>query len=233
MEKSKKIKLIIFDWDDVFTLGSIKGYFTCYHEALIGVGVFLSPEEEERRIVKKWGRSHREELGALLEEYPELVDKACEIYESLLFGDTFVNCLSIVPGSIDLLDRLYGEYVLGVVTGAHPKILREHVIPKFGIPDVFSEIITAYDIDDPEKTKPHPHTAQLIMEKHGISPEEAILVGDARADVLMAQAAGVTPVVVLSGHLKREDAEALGVRYIISTVSHLEEVLDEINSFKK
>jgi HAD superfamily hydrolase (TIGR01509 family) len=230
MKKPKKIKLIIFDWDEVFTLGSIKGYFACYHEALLGVGVHLSAQEEERRIVTKWGRSHREELGALLEERPELVDEACKIYEQHLFGETFVDCLSIVPGSIELLQRLHRKYVLAVATGAHPTILREHVIPKFGIPDVFSQIITAYDIDDPEKTKPHPHIAQLMMETQKCSPEETIIVGDAKSDVLMAQAANVTPVVVLSGHLKRKDAEALGVRYIIPDVTHLESVLDEMNS---
>ncbi len=39
-------KLIIFDWDDVFTLGSIKGYYASYHAALDAVDVHLTPDEE-------------------------------------------------------------------------------------------------------------------------------------------------------------------------------------------
>ena len=35
------LKLIAFDWDDVFTLGSTKGYLQCYHETLIEIGVEL------------------------------------------------------------------------------------------------------------------------------------------------------------------------------------------------
>lgn len=231
MPASRKIKLIIFDWDDVFTIGSIRGYFACYHNALIGVSVHLSAKEEERRIVKKWGRSHREELGSLLEENPELVDEACKIYEQNLFGNTFIDCLSIIPGLPEFLQRLQkNNYVLAVATGAHPIILRNHVMPKFNIPDVFSQIITPYDIDDPEKTKPHPHIAQLIMKTQGFTPEETILVGDAKSDVLMAQAANITPVVVLSGHLNKNEAEKLGVEYIIPDVTHLETILDIINN---
>lgn len=75
------IKLIIFDWDDVFTQNSIKGYYKCYHEALNGVGVTFSPEEEDRLIKEKWGAGHRAQLAHLLRERPELVDKAVEIYQ--------------------------------------------------------------------------------------------------------------------------------------------------------
>lgn len=62
------IKLIIFDWYDVFTLGSKEGYFKCYHEALAEVGVYLKPEEEKKRIFAKLGKHHKEELKELLKK---------------------------------------------------------------------------------------------------------------------------------------------------------------------
>src|SRR6185437_11221233 len=97
------IKLIIFDWDDVFTLGSIKGYYACYRAALGGVGVKLDPTEEDRRIKAKWGTGGRKQLEYLLQEHPELVDEAYEIFEQHAKGKTFVDCLSIVPGSQEFL----------------------------------------------------------------------------------------------------------------------------------
>ncbi len=51
------------------------------------------------------------------------------------------------------------------------------------------------------------------------------MVGDAKNDVLMGQAIGATPVVVLSGHLNREQAEELGVEHIIPDVTQIETVL--------
>ena len=34
-----KIKLIVFDWDDVFTLGSSEGYYSSYQKAVESVGI--------------------------------------------------------------------------------------------------------------------------------------------------------------------------------------------------
>ena len=223
------IKSIIFDWDDVITLGSKVGYFKCYHLAAVGVGVELSPAEEEKRILAKWGKSHREELKELLKENPELVDRACEIYEGELSGDTFVDCLSVVKGVPELLLRLAGAYKLSVATGMNPEILKEKIMPRFNIPQVFTHIISAYDIKDPKMQKPHPYSINYILERQGISPENAIMVGDARGDIVMARAAGVIPVVVLTGHLSRGDAEDLDVEYIIPDVTKIEKVLYEIN----
>lgn len=91
------VKLIIFDWDDVFTQGSIKGYYACYHAALDAVGVKLDPEEEDRRIKTKWGAGGEKQLEYLLKEHPDLVNKAYEIYQQHAHGSTFVDCVSIVP----------------------------------------------------------------------------------------------------------------------------------------
>lgn len=223
------IKLIIFDWDDVFTMGSTNGYKKCYHEAVIGAGEHLSPDEEMRRINAKWGASHVEELRELMKDKPELLEKALEVYESHLFGDTFVDCLSVVPGSADFLEELSKEYTLALATGVHPKLLKERVMPKFGIdPSWFSQIITAYDLEDPSHAKPHAYSGRKIMEVQNVPAENTIMVGDARNDVLMARAAGIRPIVVLTGHLNKKQAEELGVEYIIDNVTHLKRLLPEL-----
>ena len=222
------IKLIIFDWDDVFTLGSTAGYYKCYHEALSGVGVFLDPEEENKRIKAKWGTGHEAQLRDLLRERPELVKGAVKLYEQHFFGDTFVDCLAVVPGSQQLVSELAKDYKLAVATGGHPKILKDRVLPKFNFPNVFTQILTIYDIDDIAYAKPHPYMLNKIIETQGMLPSEAIMVGDATNDVLMAQAAGIEPVVVLTGHLNRQEAEKLNVKYIIDDVAQLKEVLDDI-----
>ena len=217
-------KLIIFDWDDVFTKGSTDGYRKCYHQAIAGVGVSLTPDEEEKRIAAKWGASHTEEIKELLKEKPELVEKASKLYEQHLFGNTFVDCLSIVEGSAEFLSKLAKKYTLAIATGVHPKLLKERIMPKFGIPDVFTQIITAYDLDDPTHAKPHPHIGLKIMADQGFSPENTAMVGDAKNDVMMARSAGIEPIVVLTGHLNRKEAEGLQVKYIIDNVTQLEQV---------
>ncbi len=224
------IKLIVFDWDDVLTLGSKEGYFKCYHETLADLNIYLDPKEERNRIMAKWSKSHREELRELLKEYPELLDKACKIYESKLFGNTFIDSLSMIPGTIELLKKLSKNYILCIATGLNPEVLKNKVIPKFDFPDIFKQIISSYDIDDVEKQKPHPYMVEQILKTQNIKPHEAVLVGDAKGDVIMAQAAGLIPIVVLSGHLNKREAEELNVEYIIENITLLEQVLSEINT---
>lgn len=219
------IKLIIFDWDDVFTLGSKEGYFACYHKALDAVGVHLSAEEEKKRILAKWSKPFREVLKELLKEHPQLVDKAYEAYDKAYWTDTFVSELRVLPGTQDLLKRLHQKYILAVATGNRHKMLDEYIFPRFNFPDVFSQIVSSHDIADPEMTKPHPHMLEVIMKEQNVSPDETIFVGDAKTDVQMAYNAHVIPIVVLTGHLNQKEAEDLGVRYIIPDVTKLESVL--------
>lgn len=224
------IKLIVFDWDDVFTLGSKDGYFRCYHETLVDLEVHLDPEVEKKRILAKWSQPHREELRELLKENPELLDEACDIYEKKLFGGVFVDSLRFVEGGIDLLIRLNKKYKLAIATGVNPKLLREEIFTKFKVPDVFSQIISTYDIDSPNNHKPHPFMLEEIMRAQKALPKETILVGDAKTDVQMAQAAAVTPIVVLTGHLNEKEAEALGVKHVVRDVTLIEPVLGKLSS---
>ena len=188
------------------------------------VGISLSPKEEHKRILSKWGKTFRVELTELLKEHPELVDKASEVYHKEYWSGTFINSLSVLPGTNDLLKRLNQKYILAVATGNTHKMLDE-IIPHFSIPNVFSQIVSSHDLNDQEKAKPHPYMLEIIMKTQGVTPNETVFVGDARTDVQMAFNAHVTPIVVLTGHLNREEAEELGVKKIIPDITHLENVL--------
>ena len=224
------LKLIAFDWDDVITLGSTAGYLKCYHETMLELGIDLGLAEEQERIFSRWSQPHRREFEALLAERLDLVDRACQIYKQKLFGDTFVDSLSVNPGTIELLERLSQRYRLAVATGMNPIILKEKIFPRFQIPPVFSQLLFGYDIIDPVQQKPGPYMLEEIMRRESVLPTEMIYVGDANTDVQMARNAGVTPVVVLTGHLNRAEAEALGVEKIIENVMDLESIIHEWQS---
>lgn len=226
------IKLIIFDWDDVFTLGATKGYYACYHKALKEINIGLPRREEIKRINAKWGKTISEEFSELLKEHPELINDAVEKYEDILMGNTFVDCLSLVKGSREIIKTLSKKYILAIASGVNPKLLKEKIFNKFSIPNVFGEIITVYDLEDPTKAKPHPFILQEIMRRQNILPQETIMVGDAKGDVAMAKSAGITPVVVLTGHLNRKEAKELGVKFVIPDVTFIQKILDKFDSIK-
>jgi phosphoglycolate phosphatase-like HAD superfamily hydrolase len=223
------IKLIIFDWDDVFTLGAIEGYYQCTREALEAVNVHI-PEAELRQLLKDtWSLGHKEQLQEILKQYPGKVDPAIRAYEKSWFGKTFVDCLSIVPGAQEFLRTVSKKYKLAIVTGGHPSVLKKKIFPAFDIPDVFDSIITIYDLDNPAYVKPHPFMANQIMSKAGVTPDETVLVGDAESDIQLARNAGIEPIAVLTGHLDHQEAEKLGVTHVIGNVTLLESELSKLN----
>ncbi len=222
------IKLIIFDWDDVFSIGSKEGYFACYQAVLDAFEIQLTQHDTQERILLHWGKPYHFTIRELLRDQPESFEKGYEIYRKNLFGNTFVDHLHLIPSAKELLLRLQKKYILAIASGIQPTLLKESIFPKFGIPDVFAEIITGHDLADSTKAKPHPFIAQEIMQRTNSKNEETIMVGDAKNDVLMAQRAGITPVVVLTGHLNREEAESLGVRYILDDVTRIEMLLPKL-----
>lgn len=219
------IRLIIFDWDDVITLGSTEGYYACYREALESLGVAIPEDEMQRRIKRRWGQPYPEVFRELLAERPELQGAACDRFSRHFWGDTFVGKLREVRGANESLLALSARFTLAVASGNHPDMIRKKIIPAFGIPDVFRGMITSFDVPV-EKTKPDPHMLVKLMENLGFSPDETVYVGDAENDVRMAHASGAAPVVVLTGHLDKRQAEALGVTRIIPDMTHLMRILE-------
>lgn len=217
------IKLIVFDWDDVVTLGSKEGYYACYRETLKELGIVFPEDELHRRIQRRWGQPFREELKELLLEKIELLDKAGELFEQKFWGDVFVRELYEVSGANELLTYLHSRYTLAIATGNHPDMLKKKIFPQFNIPDVFSQIITSFDVP-PEKTKPNPFMLEQIMKTQKCTPGETIYIGDAENDARMAQNAGVEPIIVLTGHLNKHEAEKFGVKQILPDITALSKI---------
>lgn len=221
-------RLIIFDWDDTFVTGGIEGYYQCYHAALVELGLHLERPEEEQIIHSLWGRPHREVLTTLTASRPDIFEDAVRLYNEHLLDGTFLNCLSLIPGSLDILDELKDDYILTVASAGNPTVLKEKVFPHFQVPPVFAQVITSRELDDPARGKPFADLALRIMDEQHVSPEETIVVGDGEADVRMAQAAAIEPVVVLTGQLGWEQADDLGVTHIIDDITKLPALLRKL-----
>ena len=218
------IKLIIFDWDDVIIFGAKEGYYNCYKKTLKELAIVLDEKEIDKRIENTWGNIDRI-LSELLKENSNLVDKAGKVfYDKEFYGNTFVDSLKEMQGVNELLIRLKEKYKLAVASANKLDMIKDRIMPKFNIPNVFDQIVAAGDAPA-GRSKPDPYMLQLILKTQGVSNKETIFIGDAKNDVLMAKNAGVEPVVVLTGVLSKIQAEALGVKHILSDVTTIEEIL--------
>lgn len=80
--------------------------------------------------------------------------------------------------------------------------------------------------DEVEHGRPKPDQILAVMEKLGITDKSVVISsGDTEADVRSAQAAGVTSVGVLTGHLTREQFKSLGADHILDSSANLLDIV--------
>lgn len=218
------IELIIFDFDGVIITGSNEGYFNCYHKALDFVDIHLDPYEEKKRILDWWGKGHKKQLELLLKEHPEKLPQAITAYEKCYYSPIFHEKIKLVDRADTVLKNLSQTRTLAIVSGMVRNTM-DDLLKKFHIP-YFKKIMTFEDAMKEEHKKPSPYMLYQTMKYFNVTKDETIYVGDAENDVIMAKEAGIMPVVVLTGHLNRNEAKKLGVKHIIPDVTHLTKLLD-------
>ncbi|MDR1572858.1 MAG: HAD-IA family hydrolase, partial [Clostridiales Family XIII bacterium] len=157
--------------------------------------------------------------------FPDVpVEEAAEVYRSYHRAN-FGPMISVFPGVRELLAKLKERaYTLAVVTSRLPSTTMEG-LEKYELAAYFDLIVTC---DDCKKFKPDPEPVLVALEKLGKKPEEALMVGDTRNDILCARGAGVKSVLV-GWAVAVPEGERCGPDapdYLIEKADDLLEILD-------
>jgi pyrophosphatase PpaX len=94
-----------------------------------------------------------------------------------------------------------------------------------GIEGCFDVLVTMEDVTE---HKPHPASVNLVLEKFGASPEEAIMLGDTKYDIGCANNAGVDSVLVGWSHYVDEESMAADGYEPTYRIERPEQLLDLI-----
>jgi HAD superfamily hydrolase (TIGR01509 family) len=98
-------------------------------------------------------------------------------------------------GLRETLEALHGRVELAVCTNRASSM--DMLLASFGLDRYFSCVMTAGRVQNP---KPHPEPVFKVLEHYGITPREALFVGDSEVDRQAADAAGV-PFVAYRGDM--------------------------------
>jgi phosphoglycolate phosphatase len=90
------------------------------------------------------------------------------------------------PGSVELMQELTARGLqLGLVSGLPERVAKER-LRRVGLGEFFDDAPGGYGCESPDRSE----LVRLAIERVGVSPEEALVVGDTVNDVEAAEAAG-------------------------------------------
>lgn len=140
-------------------------------------------------------------------------------YEAMIgiYADHLTVLTVLTPGAREIVEELHAQGVLmGVVTNK-PQMPTEVILDHFGLSPYLDAVIGG---DSGVEKKPAPDMIFAALERLGLRPEDAILVGDSVADVGSARAAGI-PVIALRGGYTSVPVDEIGADIVIGRLADL------------
>jgi len=127
-------------------------------------------------------------------------------------------------GASELIDELHrrGHEVL-LASSAKPEEV-EHYLDLLDARERADAWTSAGDV---QATKPEPDLVRVALERAGVEPQDAVMVGDSPWDARAAKAAGVPTVAVMTGGFSREELLVAGALAVFESVAELRRALDE------
>ena len=179
--RNRTLKLVMLDCDGVL-FDSIRSNVAYYDAILDRMG--LPPlDEEARRLCHVY--STPQLFAHLYADDPEKIEEAVRIAYTIDYLP-FLEYMDPEPGLYEVLRRLKASYKVALATNRGKSI--PALLERFELEGVFDVVATILDVESP---KPAPDMLLHCLETTGLTPEQAVYVGDMENDRIAAEAAGI------------------------------------------
>lgn len=178
-----KYKGIVFDLDGTL-VDTLADLSAAMNAALRQLGLPEHLPQVCRRMIGDGIRTFA--LRALGSDYQHLADRAVELMRAEYQKNLVVQS-KVYGGLSDVIDRLQAEGVrLGVITNKHQKEADLIIRRFFG--DRMGSVVGVSEITP---VKPDPAGTLRVLRQLGLSPTQALFVGDSNVDIETARQAGM------------------------------------------
>ena len=194
-------KILILDFDG--TLGDTVGVIVQTMQATI----------RELGLPARTDQECASMIGLRLVEIPPVLFPECELdgefyaqtYRRLFHIYNVEGAVVLYPNVLETLTELKNRGYVLTIASSRSRASLVNYIKDLGIEPLISYVLGA---DDVVEGKPNPEPVNRTLEKFGIKPEEAIVVGDTVFDIEMGINAGTKTCGVTYGNGSRESISA-------------------------
>ena len=216
-----RFQAVLFDFDDTL-VNSFPARVKAAEKAALGV---LDPDVDLDRIMREWAGRPQLEIWQDLSGNGQVAQTLMDRYWRWYWDET-TNEVALFPGVRAMLDELRREgRALAIVTSKARLIERDHrhygamvEMDRLGLAGAFDLVVGWEDV---QESKPAPAPILFALEKLGLDPRDALMVGDSHVDVTAARRAGVKSAGATWGTVARELLEQANPDYLIDSPSDL------------
>ena len=203
-----KLKLIIFDFDG--TLADTRQLIVeTMQQTIRELGLTPCTDEQCASMI---GLPLKQAFIELIPMSEEMGGRCVDTYRRIFNKNNAAYVIPTFPNVLDTLLRLSSKgYILTIASSRSRKSLLDFV-HTMQLEEVFPYILGA---DDVVHAKPHPEPVLRTLEAFGCSPDEALVVGDMKYDILMGRRAGTHTCGVTYGNGTIEELKESGADLII------------------
>jgi pyrophosphatase PpaX len=206
-------KAIIFDFDGTLVDAS-EAISRSFNFALRECGY---PEIEESQIFRMIGAPLVEMFTS---RFPEAREDQIEHFVAeyrKVFLSNNLNLTRLLPGVVQVLSHYFPETRLAIATSRRSDgAIR--ILEKFGLRRYFPIIVGIEHVKD---SKPHPEPIYRALEQLGTGPEDSVMVGDTRVDMIAGRRAELQTVGVTTGTSSETDLLDAGAHHVLNRLSDL------------
>lgn len=226
MNLGENMKLIAFDVDGTI-LDTLDSIIHVVNETLYANGFYKVDDKEYIRKALGYGSYYLIEQ-ALIFPYNHFYDKnvTTEVLQDYLkrYMADDASLTKPYEGVVELIKELKEEgYKVIAYSNKPDSVLKPLMKEKFG--DVFDDVLGQVEGQAP---KPNPEILLNMLDRIGISKDDAVYIGDSDVDVETARNAGMKMIAVTWGFRDRDFLEKLNPDYIVDNTKELKEAIDSL-----
>ena len=180
--KGPQKKIIIFDCDGV--MFSSREANRVYYNHLLEK--FACPSMTEEEVDYVHCHNVNDSVAHIFRNHPEVDLTAVAAYRAGLDYSPFVRYMEMEPDLPQFLQQIKPRYHTAISTNRTNTM--ELVLDTFDLAPWFDMVVTAQNAPRP---KPAPDGLLMILDHFGLTPAEAIYIGDSEVDVEHCQSVGV------------------------------------------
>ena len=212
------MKYIFMDLDGTIT-DSAEGILNCFEYALNHFGIEVENKADlEQFIGPPLKRSFMEGFGFEEDKANEAVTKYRERFKAIGMYEN-----KVYEGMEQALQILKEAGKVLIVATSKPEHLAKQILAHFKLDVYFDDICGSCD-DSNRNEKDE--VIRYALEKHNITnPEDVLMVGDRKFDVIGAAKCGLSCMGVLYGFGDRGELESAGAAYIAETVEDMARII--------